>query len=317
VLARIAESLFWIGRYAERADSTARILDVHSRLMLEDPWVDEDAACRSLLGVMGAAIPPGELTSARVVEQLGFDPTSHGSVVGALSAARENARGAREAISSEMWEALNATWVSLRRTGAGTYRREPYRFYRWIRERCSVLAGLTDSTMSRDEGWLFLTLGRSLERADMTARMLRTNEGGGSSVASWLTLLQSCGAWESYVRTYRGSTSERLSIEFLLLDRLFPRSVFHALKSAEDCLHGLETATGRPPTGRTGIDDDARRVVGRARTRLEYRRSDDLLADLPEVLSMVQRSCTATSDAVSRRYFRHTAAVAWAQGGVA
>lgn len=316
MLARIAESLFWIGRYTERADSTARILDVHSRLILEDPWVDEESACRSLLGVMGTPAPAGPIGSAKVVELLGFDGASHSSVVGSLSAARENARGARETVSSEMWECLNATWVSLRRTGPGIHRREPHRFYRWVRERCSVLAGLTDSTMSRDESWLFLVLGRSLERADMTTRMLRTHEAVGGNVPSWLTLLQSCGAWESYVRTYRGSVTERFAIEFLLLDRLFPRSVFHSLTTAEECLRGLATATGMNQTGRTGIDDDARRMVGRARTGLEFRRSEELVAELPEVLSMVQQSCSAASEAVSNRYFRHAAAVTWAQGGV-
>jgi uncharacterized alpha-E superfamily protein len=112
VLSRIAESLYWIGRYIERAEDTARILDVHLHRMLADPWVDEQDACRSLLGVMGMEVV-SPVSAARVVGVLGLDEDNVSSVVGALAAARENARGARETVSSEMWETINATWHGL------------------------------------------------------------------------------------------------------------------------------------------------------------------------------------------------------------
>jgi uncharacterized alpha-E superfamily protein len=328
MLSRIAESLFWIGRYVERAEDTARILDVHLHLLLEDPWVDEDAACRSLLAVMGmppAATPVGPggrpapaapIGASQVLDLLGFDGTSSSSVIGALSAARENARGARETVSSEMWECLNVTWHTLPELRRTSERLGMHSFFRWVRERCSVMSGLTDATMSRDEGWLFLVLGRSLERVDMTARLLSMHVRGGGSVPSWLTLLRSCGAWETYVRTYRGGVEDRDAAEFLMLDRLFPRSVFHALSVAESCLDGLETASATPATSRTGVADEARRIVGRTRTHLEFRRADELLADLPTELTGLQATCSAVSDAVSRRYFRHTAAVKWAHEAV-
>jgi uncharacterized alpha-E superfamily protein len=327
MLSRIAESLFWIGRYVERAEDTARILDVHLHLLLEDPWVDEDAACRSLLAVMGMSplAAPAEserapaarrVGAARVLDLLGFDGSNSSSVVGALSAARENARGARETVSSEMWECLNVTWHTLPEVRRTSERLGMHSFFRWVRERCSVMAGLTDATMSRDEGWLFLVLGRSLERVDMTARLLSMHARAGGSVPSWLTLLRSCGAWETYVRTYRGGVEDRDAAEFLLLDRLFPRSVFYALSVAESCLDGLETASATPPTSRTGVADEARRIVGRTRTHLEFRRADELLADLPVELTGLQAACTAVSDAVSRRYFRHTSAVNWAKEAV-
>jgi uncharacterized alpha-E superfamily protein len=325
MLSRIAESLFWIGRYVERAEDTARILDVHLHLLLEDPWVDEDAACRSLLAVMGmsppaapaepAGHPPatGRVAAARVLDLLGFDGTSPSSVVGALSAARENARGARETVSSEMWECLNVTWHTLPEVRRTSERLGMHSFFRWVRERCSVMAGLTDATMSRDEGWLFLVLGRSLERVDMTARLLSMHARAGGSVPSWLTLLRSCGAWETYVRTYRRGVEDRDAAEFLLLDRLFPRSVFHALSVAESCLDGLDRSSATQATSRTGVADEGRRIVGRTRTHLEFRRADELLAALPGELTGLQDACSAVSDAVSRRYFRYTTAVAWAQ----
>ncbi|MEU8079488.1 alpha-E domain-containing protein [Catellatospora citrea] len=318
MLSRIAESLYWIGRYVERAEDTARILDVHLHRMLQDPWTDEEQACRSLLAVMGLPLGPEENASLPgVVERLGLDLTSTSSVLGALAAARENARGARETVSAEMWECLNTTWLGL----AGSRRRIEeggvHQFFTWVRERCSVLAGLADATMSRDEGWLFLVLGRSVERVDMTARLLSTHTRAGGSIPNWLTLLRSCGAWETYLRTYRGSLSDRHAAEFLLLDRLFPRSILAALVTAESCLAELEPTGGTTRTGRVGVGTDAQRILGRARTDLAYRAPDELLADLGPVLSGLERTCSQVNDAVSARYFRQTAAVHWQAGAVA
>lgn len=312
MLSRIAESLYWIGRYVERAEDTARILDVHLHRMLADPWIDEGTACRSLLAVMGVPASDLPVSAARVVGLLGLDESSPSAVVGALAAARENARGARETVSSEMWECINATWHGLPEARRRAEQQGVHEFFRWVRERCAVMSGLTDATMSRDEGWLFLVLGRSLERVDMTARLLSTHAGAGGNIPSWLTLLRSCGAWETFLRTYRGSLDDRHAAEFLLLDRLFPRSVFAALSAAESCLAELA-----PDPGRAGVATDAQRIVGRARTNLEFRGVDELLTDLPTVLDGLERTCSQVNDAVSRRYFRHTSVVAWHQEAVA
>ncbi len=311
MLSRIAESLYWIGRYVERAEDTARILDVHLQRILADPWTSEDQACRSLLAVMGMPTTDEPFTAARVVGLLGLDERSPSSVVGALAAARENARGARETVSSEMWECLNSTWHGLPNARRRVEQQGVHAFFRWVRERCAVMAGLTDATMSRDEGWLFLVLGRSVERVDMTARLLRTHERAGGSIPSWLTLLRSCGAWETFLRTYRGSLDDRHAAEFLLLDRLFPRSVFAALSIAESCLTDLE-----PDPGRAGVATDAQRIVGRARTNLEFRGADELIDDLAPVLASLEKTCSQVNDAVSRRYFRQTTAVNWVRGAV-
>jgi uncharacterized alpha-E superfamily protein len=317
MLSRIAESLYWIGRYVERAEDTARILDVHLHRMLADPWIDEETACRSLLSVMG--VPPAEqpFSAARVVGLLGLDEGSPSSVVGALAAARENARGARETVSSEMWECLNATWHGLPDARRRVERQGVHAFFGWVRERCSVMAGLTDATMSRDEGWLFLVLGRSVERVDMTARLLSTHVRAGGSIPSWLTLLRSCGAWETFLRTYRGSLDDRHAAEFLLLDRLFPRSVFAALSSAESCLAELEPAGGPGQPLRAGVATEAQRIIGRARTNLEFRGADELMADLGAVLASLEHTCSQVNGAVSRRYFRQTSAVTWLPEAVA
>ncbi|MBU4337186.1 MAG: alpha-E domain-containing protein [Actinobacteria bacterium] len=304
MLSRIAESLFWIGRYVERADDTARLLDVHVQMLLEDPWAEEDLACRSLLSVMNRPAPASSVPVGRayVLDMLAYDRYSPSSIAGALTAARENARRAREIISTELWEALNATWNQMPAQMATT---RTHDFFVWVRERAAVVAGIVDSTISRDETWNFLVLGRSMERADMTARLLTTRALAGSGGPSWVTFLRSCGAHEAFLRTYRGTASDELAAGFLLLDRLFPRSVVHALNDAEACLTGIE-----PVVDRAGIDD-ARRHIGLARTSLEYRPLADILDELPMEMEQVQRACAAASDAIRGRYFPSGSPAQW------
>jgi len=307
MLSRIAESLYWVGRYMERAEETARILDVHVHHLLEDPAVEEDPACRTLLAVMSTPRPPPgqHCDIATVIHLLANDRSSSSSIVGSLTAAREGARGAREAISSEMWECLNATWNALPgQVSSGSY--GSHQLFTWVKGRTAMLAGLADSTMSHDDGWRFLTLGRQLERIDMTARLLSARFADSSTSPEWVTTLRCCSAHEAYLRTYRRAVDASLVAEFLLLDRLFPRSVFAALLEAERCLADLD-----PQHGRTGLDDEARRILGRARTDLEFRRVEELLADLPSHLRSLLSACAAANDAVARRYFRHAPAVGW------
>ena len=306
MLSRIAESLFWIGRYVERAEDTSRLLDVHVHTLIEDPWVDEHLACRDVLSVMGVALPEGRLDARRTTQRLAFDRGDTSSIVGALSAARENARGVREALSSELWEALNATYHALPAQQAAAERHGPGGFFRYVRERAAFIGGLLDGTMPRDDGWRFLVLGRSLERVDMTARLLWARGQQRSASSGWIGLLKSCSAHEAYLRTYRAAVEPEKVVEFLVLDRLFPRSVYAALVQAETCLTELD-----PVAGRVGVDDVARRLLGRARTELEFRVSSDLLRDLPRLLDMLQTTCADVGAAVAGRYFHHTAALAW------
>jgi len=306
VLSRIAESLYWVGRYVERAEDTARILDVHVHHILEDPSVAEDMACRVLLGVMGTTAPPGDLDSNRVVAILGFDTSDACSIVGALTAARENARGAREVLSSEMWECLNATWVDLPRQRRLAEDLGPHAFFQFVKERAAMLAGLADSTMARDDGWRFLVLGRNLERVDMTARLLLAGFCDPSGSPDWVTTLRSCSAHEAFLRTYQRGVDSSLVAEFLLLDRLFPRSAFHALGLAERRLAELG-----PSAGRAGQVDEARRILGRARNELEFAGVRELLADVPSHLRALQTACAEAGAAVARRFFQQTAPVEW------
>ena len=311
MLSRIAESLYWFGRYVERAEDTARILDVQYHLLLEDPEVDEEAACRALLEVMGVShrVDDEPLDADRVTRLLAYDPVYGGSIVGAISAAWENARGAREAVSAETWRCLNATYNALPQAAEVAEGYSPHGFFDWIKERAAILVGLADSTMSRDDGWRFLVLGRSIERVDMTTRMLSARHREGWGTAGWITTLRCCSAHEAYLRTYQQAVDASLAAQFLLLDRLFPRSLFHAVSTAEQCLAELD-----PRSGRTGLEDEARRMLGRARTGLEFGGRDELLANLPQRLVEIQSLCGQAGAAIAARYFGQTQLVSWHAG---
>lgn len=296
MLSRIAESLFWIGRYVERADGTSRLLDVHLQLLLEDPWVDEDTACRSLLEVIGSDPNyPHQLTRQDLLSILSVDRNEASSIASSLNNARENARRVREIVSTELWECLNTTRSRMPRKVSIE---RAHDFFGWVRERTALAVGIVESSTSRDEAWTFFTLGRSLERVDMTARLLATSELTEASGPSWTTILRSCGAYEAYLRTYRGVPSATNAAEFLLLDRIFPRSVTFALSRAERCLSDLA-----PSTDRVGTSDLGLRQLKQLRTNLEYRSAPDILANLTLEMTQLQEGISEISESIRSRYF--------------
>src|SRR3982751_2515685 len=299
MLARNAESLYWIGRYVERADDTARILDVSVHQLLEDATVDADGAARTLLGVLGATPPDGEALDAwSLTELVGYSADQPGSIVSSVSAARENARGAREVVSAEMWECLNATWTALPERQRYARWVGPHAFFSYVEDRAAMFSGLAASTMSRDDSWRFYLLGRSVERVDMVVRLLLSRVSDRMSSPGWLSVLRSAGAADTYLRTYRGALDAARVVQFLLMDRLFPRSVFHALRQAETCLQELENR----PVARGGARAEALRVLGRARSELEFLRPEELLDDLPAQLLGLQGCIRDVGEAVSQQY---------------
>ncbi len=306
MLSRIAESLFWIGRYLERAEDTCRILDVNRQLVLDDPSVDSEAAGAALLRVMGAPIPE-RIDEAATMKALCYDEGSSGSIVSALTGARESARRARETVSIELWESINTTWYSVR-DGRLKWMRSADAL-KLVRERCALIAGIADGTMSHDEGWHFLMLGRSLERTDMTARLLSTVAATSATPSAWRNVLRGCGAYHAFIRTYGGAASNREAAEFLLLDRLFPRSLVHSLTTAEDALSHLD-----PGERRAGYLDDAQRLVVLARTGLEYRPKGEILQGLPQRMTDLQRVCNDISRSISAKYFEGAIAAEWRGG---
>ena len=318
MLSRIAESLYWLGRHVERADCTARILDTYLHLLPAGSWQADHLVIRSLLDSMGLSddetVGVGhQADSGQLVRTQVFDGEKASSVAGALTAARENARGVRDAIPLDVWECLNVTWHGLRTraaNGAG-----PHVFLRWVGERCAIANGLVSEVMSHDEGWHFLIVGRSLERADMTIRLLAAAESETGSVPPWRALVSACGGWEPYVRSYGGSIGQRTATEFVLMDRQFPRSVLRALTAAETCLAELEAVGASQYRDPRRDPSSARRIVGRTRTSLDYRTGTELVADRASLLSSLQRTVNSAHNAVTKSFFRREDAVTWANIG--
>jgi uncharacterized alpha-E superfamily protein len=309
LLSRIAETLFWTGRYVERADDTARMVDVYVHRMLEEPRANEHAGCVALLAVLG--MPPAEdirLDIGITLDQLASDQKNPSAVAGAVMAAWSGARSVRGVVSSEMWECLNVTGRRLARQRIAAERLGPHVYLQFIRERAALFFGLADSTMSHDDAWLFLVLGRSLERVDMTARLLRAWMPTSAYELGWPMLLRACGAYESFIRT-GGWTGGSQVAEFLLLDQLFPRSVLHALAAAQECMTALE-----PDPATAGLGDKARRSIGRMRARLEYEDPRLLPSQLADLLSALQQTCVEASEAIATRYFTCAEPVEWERG---
>ncbi|WP_113700993.1 alpha-E domain-containing protein [Nonomuraea lactucae] len=289
LLSRIAETLYWIGRYIERADDTARLLDVSVHRVLDEP--ETFRSIFDVLGLRHSASP----TAPALIRRLAYDPAEPASIAASVRAARDSARGVREVLSSEVWECLNVTWHQL----SGLEALSPHAYLSFVRERAALFFGLADATMSRDDCWRFLVLGRSLERVDMTTRLLAVHLTGDRRL-----LLQASGADESFTRTH-GVNADHV-LEFLLLDRLYPRSVVYSLMTAEKCLRALA-----PATARAGVADPAQAAIGRVRTGLEYADLAELRDRVPELLGTLQEACAAAGEAISQRFFQHREELAW------
>lgn len=309
MLSRIAESLYWIGRYVERAEDTSRLLEVYLQLLVEDPSVDTRLSTVTMFAVLGMEPPAGPVSSQEVLRTIQNHPTAACSILASLGGGRESARRARETVPPEMWESLNTTWNSVRTDELR--RRRPLAALAFVRDRCVLISGIADTTMSHDEGWQFLQLGRQLERVDMMARLLLWVSANRRSMSAWNNALRASGALHAYRRTHGAATLGHDAAEFLLLDRLFPRSVVHSLSRAEEALAELE-----PGSRRSGFPSEGLRLLGRARAELEYQSLSEVLTDLPDRLRQLQQVCVDVDAAIAHRYFVGSLAPVWS-GGVA
>jgi uncharacterized alpha-E superfamily protein len=307
LLSRVAESIFWVGRYLERAEGTARILDVVVYQALEQDSEAGTATTRRLLAVMGLPVEDAETDFWRVTERLAREQAGRTSIAGAISAARENTRAVRHVIPVELWERINATWGELPRQWEIARHAGPASYLGFVKTQTAAITGLADTMMSRDQTWLFFTLGRALERTDMLTRQLASLSFDEIADTGLVLLLRSCGGYEPYLRLAQGVVEPGRVLDFLLRDRLFPRSAFSSLTVAEECLAQIDAS-------RQDEWDEARGLVGLARAELEYTPPAALSAALDQRLERLQRNISQVSDAVTRRFFAHDLPVAWRQG---
>ncbi|MBA3842246.1 MAG: alpha-E domain-containing protein [Actinobacteria bacterium] len=342
MLSRMAASLYWIGRYVERAEQTARLTEVTFSHTLAMGSTSEAEARRerhwtALLEIVGAVStfpredgPPGE---SNVPAHLIFSHDNANSIVECIALARDNARTMRHQVATEMWEALNRFHLEVqqpaRRRRATAEAEKATRFCRSVVDFSQLLQGITDSTMPREEGWYFLQAGKFLERAESTARTLDVNyrllagEGtvGGATdglaldaaaedIQPWATLLHSLSAYESYHRIQRRGIQPSAVIELLTLSPVLPRSIRFSVGQVEAALaHITEQApayNGSEPMPGWTLDSEARREVGRLHADFAYQRLEDLLAGgLHRALIDVQRRCYRIGDRIEDEFFAH------------
>ena len=306
MLSRLAESLFWIGRYIERADDTSRIVDSYVHRMVEDPLNSDDAACRSLYAILGITPPETELFRDEMLHTIAYDEQSPNSIAGSLNGAYENARRSRDYISSEMWVALNTTRLEVSARRRVAISMGPATYLAYVRERCALLAGLTDATLSHDEGWQFLVLGRNIERIDMTTRLLRGRLAYMDASPDWMAFLRASGAMEAYMRSTQQLSNPNDVASFLLLNGTFPRSILFSMKEVAGLLNEIRTADIHLDSS-----DVAKAAAAQALERLESVNTADALEDLPALLDRLESTCYLITDAVTDKYFRHEDAILW------
>lgn len=306
MLSRIADSLYWIGRYVERAEDTTRILDVHLQQFVEDPTTDQQEAAAALMAAMGfdlEELPEETIDAGVVLRYLCYDADEPTSIRAMVAAVREAARRVRETISAELWEAINTTYHEVNSRGFARLR--PTAALQQARLRCVHIAGLATQSMVRDEAFCFLELGRFVERVDMTSRLIRTVSGHESRMVFWARALRAVGGYHAFTRTYAGEGDQFDAARFLIVDRRFPRSLVYGLQSVQDALGELE------PINVKMRQDPVARLVGRTRSQLEYMDPADLVVDLPERMEQIQIAMSEVNEQISQRYFEGATAAIW------
>lgn len=323
MLSRVADNLYWMSRYLERAEHTARLIDVQLSQMLEDAGEEADRRWRRLLS--GLRMPHAERVSTYdMTHSLIFDPGNRSSIVSSIAAARENARQVREQISSEMWEQLNRLYLRVKQTTMEQiWSAEPHRFLKSVKEGIYLFHGIVDATMAQSEGWHFIRIGRFLERAIATAALIDAHftvfplgedeyEGEPLDYLSWLGLLRSCASFEAYCKVHTAVIRPARVVEFLLLNAEAPRSVRFASVKMQDDLQAIARATSTRNAGRV------ERLAGRLRASLDYYQIDEILSDdMHEYLEGIQRQCLLIHSGLYQVYFSYPIEVALTTRGAA
>jgi uncharacterized alpha-E superfamily protein len=258
MLSRVASSLYWMSRYVERAENTARVLDVAWRMsLLVQEAKLQDQEWFAPLNITGTLFPfsgrHNEVCAREVLHFMALDPENPSSIYACARTARENARAVRGSITSEMWEVLNATWLEMQQMDEEKMEaRGISMFFDWVKERSHLFRGVTFGTMHRDDAYDFARMGTHMERADSTARILDVKYhillpsvkevGGAVDYYQWSAVLRSVSAFEAYRKVYRDVITPLKLAELLILRDDIPRSLAFCLKQVCDSLGRVRNA---------------------------------------------------------------------------
>lgn len=313
MLSSTADHLYWMARSMERAENTARMLDVTYRMSLLKQATDErHHEWRAMLSISGLhedfEARYTEPTADKVMHFMALDKQNPGSIYNSLFNARENARAVRGSITSEMWEALNHTWLEMRQKHSeGITELGASRFFEWVKERSHLSRGITYGTLLRDDTFHFLRLGSFLERADNTARILDvkyhillpspSDIGGAADYYQWGAILRSVSAFEAYRKVYRDQLTPKRVAELLILRPDMPRSLTSCMEVVNRLLQEINGS-------RSG---ELLRRCGLLHGQLRFGSIDDIFAGgLHEYLSEFLERTYDLGDLINTTYFWST-----------
>src|SRR3984957_6014584 len=317
MLSRVADSLYWMSRYLERAEHTTRLLDVNLNLMLDESLTSADRRWHRVLQALGN---PKDVEwdgdPYRLTQTLTFDTDNKASIVSCIIAARENSRHVREQISTEQWHRLNSLYLQVaspemqierqaEAMAAGITR--PSEFLQSVMEAVHQFQGVTDSTMNHGEGWQFIQVGRYIQRASATALLLEAYHvdlwehpervGEGNEYLDWMGLLRSATAFEAYCKVYTADLTPDRIFEFLLLDEEFPHSVRFSIDSVQCALEKIQGDSGRSRA------EALQRLSGKLRASLSYSSVDEILnQDAVAYLKSIQAQCREIHELIYSLY---------------
>ncbi|SHO50387.1 alpha-E domain-containing protein [Desulfopila aestuarii] len=311
MLSRVANSIYWMCRYIERAENVARFISVNLNLLLDLPS-EKDKHWEPLVAITGDHEVFGknynDYTEEEVIQFLTFDRDYFNSIISCLAGARENARSIREIISSEMWEHLNNFYLELADPASKRFALDdPHRFFKIIQMRSHLFTGLLDSTMSHGEAWNFARIGMMLERADKTSRILDVKyfmllpeaEMVDTPIDNiqWMAVLKSASAFEMFRKEHH-TINPRKVADFLIFDSNFPRSIRHCLAKAQVSLHritGSSTGTAH---------NAAEKKLGRLVADLEYTDIDEVIEQgMHQYLDDLQTRLNLVGTAIGTTFF--------------
>ena len=322
MLSRVADSLYWMSRYIERAEHSTRLLDVNLNLMLDESATSADRRWQRMLHALGN--PKSVVWSGdpyALTHSLLFDTGNKASILSCIIAARENSRHVREQISTEQWHRINSLYLQVTRPelqlAALASSEQPTEFLQQVMEGVHQFQGVSDSTMSHGEGWQFIQVGRYIERASATALLLEAYHADlwsqpdripeGNEYLEWMGLLRSATAFEAYCKVYTADLTPDRILEFLLLDAEFPHSLRFAIDNLQ---HALETIEGESGRSRA---EPLRRLSGRLQAMLSYSSVDEILTgDVVAYLRGIQIECCAIHQAIYNLYIDYSVQAALA-----
>ena len=311
MLSRVANAIYWMCRYIERAENVARFISVNLNLLLDMPS-EGNRQWEPLVMTTGDQAfferHHPDYSQEAVIRFLTFERDYPNAILTCLAAARENGRSIREIISSEMWEHLNNFYLELADpAGPQMALADPLRFYKIIQMRSHLFTGLMDCTMSHGEAWNFARIGMMMERADKTSRILDVKYfmllpradfvNTPIDNIQWMAVLKSASAFEMFRKRHHRITPRSVA-DFLIFDRRFPRSIRHCTAKAQICLHRITGSS--PGTSRNA----AEKRLGRLMADLEYADIDDVIQQgMHEYLDGLQTQLNQVDTAIGRTFF--------------